>query len=219
MADKEFHALKIEVGMLLEVLGDGSEVLFRARVRDFDGEFVHIVHHNGGKLPPAIYGTEYKLRGFLPDHQTAFYHATVCGSTDTVWKLGELSCFTGERREYFRQNISVEALVKRISLADDTSVREGAVACQLLDVSGGGISVLCRAAYSVGDRLMVGNAQFTADSEPFSFQCTVRRARETPDGFLYGCQFEHIRPGEQDRLIRAIFLLQREEAKRLRERE
>lgn len=217
------YGLNIEVGMLLEVMNESNEVLFRARVEAFDGDSMRIVNANGGELPPVVYNTEYKLRGRLSGDQTAIYHGTVCGSTAYMWKLDQLAnWFTWEKREFFRQNISVEALVRRERSVhdqpDDTPLRTAAVKCKLLDVSGGGVLLACDENYERGDELVVGHAEIIPKAEPFSFHCIVRRVQEARYTNLYGCQFLDMNPGEQDRLIRAIFLLQREEAKRLRGR-
>lgn len=224
MADDTLtYGLHVEVGMLLEVLNESNEVLFRARVEEFDGDSMRITNDLGGEMPPVLYNTEYKLRGHLPGNQTAVYHGTVCGSTAYMWKLDQITNWhTWERREFFRQNISVEALVQRVRSVhdkkDDTPLRGPTVKCKLLDVSGGGVLMGCDEKYERGDELRVGHAEIMPDSEPFSFHCIVRRAQEARYTNLYGCQFLDMNPAEQDRLIRAIFLLQREEAKRLRGR-
>lgn len=223
MADEVLtYGLNVEVGMLLEVLNSSNEILFRARVEEFNGDSMKIVNESGGPMPVVMYNTEFKLRGHT-NNQTTIYHGTVCGSTATMWKLDQITNWsTWERREFFRQNISVEALVQRVkSVHDkegDTPLRGPTVKCKLLDVSGGGVLLGCDQNYEWGDELRVGHAEIIPGSEPFSFHCTVRRAQEARYTNLYGCQFLNINPAEQDRLIRAIFLLQREEAKRLRGR-
>lgn len=213
--------LEIEVGMLLEVLTEDNEVLFRARVTDFDGDSIRIENSMGGSVPPVMYNTEYKLRGHLSDDWRVVYHGTVCGSTGTMWKMDQLAnWFTWEKREFFRQNISVEAVLTRIKWVsdkpDDPMREEDDYNCKLLDVSGGGVLLACDALFDIGDQLRVGNAEILPDSEPFSFRCSVRRVEQARYTNLYGCQFLRMSPKEQDRLVRAIFMLQREEAKRLR---
>ena len=223
MADElnESYGLQVEIGMLLEVLTVDNEVLFRARVTSFDGDSMSIVNDLGGEMPPVLYNTEFKLRGHLSDSQTAVYHGTICGSNREMWKLDQLvNWFTWERRDFFRQNISVEAQVKRLrSVHDkegDTPLVGPIVKCKLLDVSGGGVLVACNEDYERGDELRVSKAVIIPGTDPFSFRCRVRRVEQARYTKLYGCQFMDLQPGEQDRLIRAIFLLQREEAKRMR---
>lgn len=213
--------LEVEVGMLLEVLNASNEVMFRARVTEFDGEAIKIENDLGGEVPPVMYNSEFKLRGHLSDDRRVVYHGTVCGSTKTMWKMDQLAnWFTWEKREFFRQNISVEALVTRVKWAgdakDDPVRKEEKFKCKLLDVSGGGVLLACDAPYNRGDHLRVGNAEILPENEPFSFRVSVRRAEQARYTNLYGCQFLNMSPSEQDRLVRAIFTLQREEAKRLR---
>lgn len=213
--------LEVEIGMLLEVLTENNDVLFRARVVDFDGDSLRIQNDNGGEVPPVVYNSEYKLRGYLDDDRRVVYHGTVCGSTRTMWKMDQLAnWFTWEKREFFRQNISVEAVLTRIKWngdkADDPMREEDEYNCKLLDVSGGGVLIACDASFNAGDQLRVGNAEILPEAEPFSFRCSIRRVEQARYTNLYGCQFLRMSPNEQDRLVRAIFTLQREEAKRLR---
>ncbi len=213
--------LEVEVGMLLEVLNENNEILFRARVTDFDGDSIRLENASGGSVPPVVYNTEYKLRGHLSDERRVVYHGTVCGSTRTMWKMDQLAnWFTWEKREFFRQNISVEAVLTRVKRAEDGPsaplLEEDEYNCKLLDVSGGGVLISCDALFSVNDQLRVSNAEILPDTDPFAFRCSVRRVEQVIHTNLYGCQFLRLRPNEQDRLVRAIFTLQREEAKRLR---
>ena len=213
--------LEVEVGMLLEVLTENNEVIFRARVTDFDGDAIRIENDNGGEVPPVMYNSEYKLRGHLSDDRRVVYHGTVCGSTSTMWKMDQLAnWFSWEKREFFRQNISVEAKVTRVKWAgetkDDPLHKEEEIKCKLLDVSGGGVMIACDGAYNRGDQLRVGSVELLPGTDPFSYRCSVRRAEQARYTNLYGCQFLNMSPSEQDRLVRAIFTLQREEAKRLR---
>lgn len=213
--------LEVEVGMLLEVLTVNNEVLFRARVTEFDGDSIRIENDLGDKVPPVMYNTEFKLRGHLSDDRRVVYHGTVCGSTEYMWKIDQLAnWFTWEKREFFRQNISVAAAVTRVKWdgdkKEDPPRKEETFNCKLLDVSGGGVLIACDASYVRGDQLRVGNAEILPDAEPFSFRCSVRRVQQARYTNLFGCQFLSMSPSEQDRLVRAIFTLQREEAKRLR---
>ena len=54
----------------------------------------------------------------------------------------------------------------------------------------------------------------------FRFVCLVRRVGKPERGAIsYGCQFESMPPKEQDRLLRAIFIVQREEIRSQKERD
>lgn len=219
MADEVLtYGLNVEVGMRLEVLNENNEVMFQARVDEVDGDSMKISNASGSDMPVVMFNSEFKLRGHH-DGRTVVYHGVVCGSTARMWKLDQLTNWsTWERREFFRQNIAVEALVKLVESAEKGPVKEEAVKCKLLDVSGGGVLLGCDATFAWGDELLVGHAEIIPNAPPFAFRCTVRRTQQTRYTNLYGCQFLELSPAEQDRLIRAIFMLQREEAKRLRGR-
>ena len=211
--------LEIEMGMLLEVLTENNDVLFRGRVTYFDDDSIRIENSMGGSVPKAEYNSEYKLRGTLSDERRVVYRGVVRGGSSSMWKIEELTnWYTWEKREFFRQSISVDAVVARVKRGDAPAYEEDECNCRLLDVSGGGILLECDELFDVDDQLRVSNAEILPNIEPFSFRCSVRRVSQESYGNLYGCQFLRMRPAEQDRLIRAIFMLQREEAKRLRGR-
>ena len=69
-------------------------------------------------------------------------------------------------------------------------------------------------------RLSITGIYLAEGLEPFSFSCQVRRAGERDMGVArYGCQFESLSPKEQDRLLRAIFIVQREEIRNQKDRD
>ena len=77
-----------------------------------------------------------------------------------------------------------------------------------------------REEYMVNDRLSITGIYLAEGLEPFSFSCQVRRAGERDMGVArYGCQFESLSPKEQDRLLRAIFIVQREEIRNQKDRD
>ena len=213
--------LRVENGMLLEVLLHDKQVQFRGRVSAFDGESISLVEATGGEVPPVMYNTEVKLRGRLNDGRAVVYHGVIVGSSPEMWKIGQLTnWYTSEKREYYRQNITVACKVQRTKrmYPDKSPYGDNQVDCKLLDVSGGGVLLSCSESYDRGDQIYVTNAALDPDAKPFSFYCTVKRVEEAKYAFLYGCEFEDLRSKEQDRLIQAVFRLQREEAKRLRGR-
>ena len=94
-----------------------------------------------------------------------------------------------------------------------------AAACHVLDISGGGILISSREEYDEGDRLAISGIYLVETEEPYSFSCHVRRRlpEEETDLIRYGCQFESLTTKEQDRLLHAIFILQREEIRKQKE--
>ena len=91
--------------------------------------------------------------------------------------------------------------------------------CTVLDVSAGGILIASQEEYQQGDRLSILGVRLTRTEDAFNFNCYVRRVGGREMGFIrYGCQFETLSSREQDRLLRAIFTVQREEIRRQREK-
>lgn len=213
--EKEKTSLEIVDGMLLEVLMSDEQVLFEGRVTELDGETMRLVDPAGGAVPPVEYGTEVKLRGTLADGRIVVYHGTVLGSTSAMWKIGDLSNWYGwNRRDFYRQSVSVEGRVLRTKNANPGLTRhiDTKVACRLLDISGGGTLVACsRAVYGMGDQLSITDAHIIPGEKPFSFNCIIKRIERARFNNIYGCQFYGMDQKEQDRLVRAVFKLQAQE--------
>ena len=85
----------------------------------------------------------------------------------------------------------------------------------MLDISVGGALISCTEAFQEGDRLVIAEALLVPNTPAFTFRCQIRRADEWEEGVnRYGCQFEALPPRDQDRLLQAIFSIQREEIKK-----
>ena len=211
----EKNNLFIEEGMRLDVMRTDDDVVFLGRVRTLDGTTLTLVNDTGGDVPHVLYGAEVKLRGAWPGVGLVTYHGTVFGSTETMWKIGDLEEWYGwERRSFYRQDVSVEAQVLRTYRASAVSEqsRDVRVDCRLLDVSARGVLLSCsKAVFMQGDRLRVTNAYILPDESPFSFDCTVLRVERARFNNNYGCQFEGLTIREEDRLARAVFMLQQRE--------
>ena len=172
-------------------------------------------------LPMVLYNKEIKLRFFF-NQKNLVLNGKICGSTKYIWKVDRMeSAFTKEQRAFFRQRISpnTPALCARRSSAGVEAKR--AAPCQILDISAGGMLLTSQEEYQEGNRLSITGVYLVDPEDPFAFRCLVRRVGDAEeDGSIrYGCQFESIAPREQDRLLSAIFTLQREEIRRQKERE
>ena len=214
---KAEEKLYIEEGMRLEVLRSDNDVVFMGRVKEFQGRSLVLVDDAGNPVPFAVYGTEVKLRGVWVGIGLVTYHGTVFGSTGEMWKIGELAEWYGwERRGFYRQNISVNAKVRRTYKAHvaSTNERDYEVDCKLLDVSANGVMLSCtKAVYMQDDMLLVTDAEIIPGEPPFSFACTIRRIVKGKFNNLYGCQMENLSIREQDRVARAVFFLQQQARK------
>ena len=209
-------------GMTVEVLTVKNRLTFLGRVESYKNGAVIIREANGDTLPMVLYNKEIKLRFFF-NQKNLVLNGKICGSTKYIWKVDRLeSAFSKEQRAFFRQRISpnTPALCARRSSAGVEAKR--AAPCQILDISAGGILLASQEDYQEGNRLSITGVYLVEKEDPFAFRCLVRRVgeEEEEDGSIrYGCQFESIAPREQDRLLSAIFTLQREEIRKQRERE
>ena len=208
-------------GMTVEVLTVKNRLTFMGRVESYKNGAVIIREANGDTLPMVLYNKEIKLRFFF-NQKNLVLNGKVCGSTKYIWKVDRMeSAFTKEQRAFFRQRISLKtpALCARRSSAGVEAKR--AAPCQILDISAGGMLLTSQEEYQEGNRLSITGVYLVDPEDPFAFRCLVRRVGDAEeDGSIrYGCQIESIAPREQDRLLSAIFTLQREEIRRQKERE
>lgn len=207
-------------GMTVEVLTMENRLTFVGKVESYRNGAVVLRESKGGELPPVMYNKEIKLRFFRNRHNLVLF-GKICGSTGTIWKVDRLeSRFTKEQRAYFRQRVSTKVAAQCTKYPGYGSPGGRTVPCQVLDVSAGGMLISSTEEYQVGDRLRVTKICLVEGEDAFSFNCHVRRAGEPEVGVIrYGCQFETLAPKEQDRLLRAIFIVQREEIRRQKARE
>lgn len=207
-------------GMTVEVLTLENRLTFVGKVENFRNGAVTLREAKGDELPPVMYNKEVKLR-FFGGKGNVVLCGKVCGSTSLIWKIDSLeSKFLKEQRAFFRQRISpnAEGLCSRRAYNGVRGTRP--VACQVMDISAGGLLVSSREEYQEGDRLSITGVYLAGSADPFSFTCRVRRVDELDLGLhRYGCQFETLAPKEQDRLLRSIFAVQREEIRNQKERE
>ena len=206
--------LGLRPGMTVEVLTAENRPVFLGRVEDVRDGAVILRDNRGNDLPQVTYNREMRL-SFKHDGDTTMLRGRICGSNDEIWKLDQMeSMFTRDQRSSFRQSIStsIEAKCHRRRPPRGEPEKVG-IDCHVLDVSSGGLMFSSAESYEMGERLALKGVRLSGSMEPFSFNCQVRRVG-TPDedGIArYGCQFEPMSERDQDRLLRAIFTIQREE--------
>lgn len=207
--------------MTVEVLTMENRLTFVGKVETVRNGAVVLREARGDSLPPVMYNKEVKLRYFQGERGNVVVNARVCGSTNLIWKVDRLeSKYTKEQRAFFRQSISPDTAALCSRRAGINGSAKKAAPCQVLDVSAGGMLISSREEYMVNDRLSITGIYLAEGLEPFSFSCQVRRAGERDMGVArYGCQFESLSPKEQDRLLRAIFIVQREEIRNQKDRD
>lgn len=199
-------------GMAVEVLSLENSLIRVTRVESYQNGAVILRDAKGDNLPRMVYNQELKLR-FFHNGEGTLLLGRICGSTDQIWKVDRMeSKFFKEQRAFFRQRMTTRALGKCHRRSARGVVAKEGYPCRVLDVSAGGLLLLSGEIFALGDRLVITGLELTPSMEPFTFQCQVRRAGARERGLVrYGCQFEALRPREQDRLLKAIFTVQREE--------
>ena len=201
-------------GMTVEVMTAENRPVFLGKVESVKDGSVTVRDNRWNELPQVMYNREMRL-SFKHDGDTTMIRGKICGCSDEIWKLDQLEVvFTKDHRTAFRQSISTSIQAKchrrRPPRGD---LEEEGTDCHVMDVSSGGLMFSSTESFETGDRLALKGVRLTEAMEPFSFNCQVRRVG-TPDedGVIrYGCQFEPMSEREQDRLLRAIFTIQREE--------
>ncbi len=203
--------------MAVEVLTMENRLVFIGRVESVQNGAVILRDTKGNELPRVTYNRELKLRFFQGSDSTLIY-GKICGSTDQIWKLDRLeSRVIKEQRAFFRQRISTSTQgTWRRPAKPGVPAKEGS--CQVLDVSAGGLLISSGEPFQVGDRLRVDGVCLTPGMAPFRFDCQVRRVERKKESFHYGCKLEALPSKEQDRLLQAIFTVQREEIRLQKER-
>ena len=201
-----------QTGMSIEVLSDAGKPLFVGRIKALETGFVTLVDANNAPLPPAADSSaSVQLRSQMPNSRMALYRGNRCIGTRFFWKIDQLEGGPVQnRREFYRQPVSVEGFAMLFSRGDGTEdVSEEPAMCTILDISGGGLRMRCEKVFQVGDHLLVMEVLLQEGQEPFNFGCEVRRVEENSGIHVYGCQLEGLSEDEQARLVNTIHLLQR----------
>ena len=220
-AELDEFELNFRKNMTVEVLSLDNRLIFVGKVETYRNGAMVIREAKGNELPMALYNKEVKLR-FFRERGNLVLNGKVCGSTTLVWKVDRLEkMFTKEQRAFFRQGISPDTEGRCARRAYQGKPGTKPAQCQVLDISAGGILITSREEYEVNNRLAITAVYLTKTEEPFSFNCQVCRVDEPDKNGVrrYGCKFESLPPKEQDRLLRAIFAVQREEIRNRKERD
>lgn len=195
-------------GTRMEVLTMENHLLFIARPKVLEGGILELRRDTGDLLPQIIYNSKIKLRGFQRNSQPFCMVGTVGKSSRDFWQVENLEVLQSrENRGFFRQNTDLDARV--MPSGHYKGLGRELTECKVLDVSAGGARVLSKNVYKEGDRFQL-EAELLPGERPFSMVCRVMRV--TPKkGFKYeyGCKFEGLSEQEQQRLLRAVFTIQR----------
>ena len=203
------------IGRTVEVLTTENKLTFMGKIMDFDGTVLSIEDTTGRPTPSVLYNQEIKLRVFKAGGVPVIVYGQICGSTEQFWKLDRLESLpVSEKREHFRHGVFTTARLKK-----GAGQGSGDINCQVMDVSAGGVLVRCREPLSEGEHITLTDLKVVDNMEPFSFTCVIRRVRkdEETNDFLCGCQFEGLSSREEDRILKAILIDQRNNLKKGRD--
>lgn len=208
-------------GMTVEVLTTAGRLALLGKVESFSDGAVLIRDAKGNELPRITYNEELRLR-FSRGEDTTLIQGKICGSSQEIWKLDRLESKSfKEQRAFFRQGISTSIQAECFRHPIWGITEERGEPCRVLDVSAGGLLFSSKEIYGLGDILTIAGIRLVESMPPFRFNCLVRRVGVPERGGVirYGCQFESIPPKEQDRLLQAIFTVQREEIRSQKKRD
>ena len=197
-------------GMKAEVLTEANSLIFVANLDRLSGTSAELHAESEGVLPQTVYNRPVKLRCFRRDGETLTLTGKVTQNNSQFWRVEGLKyVHNSENRNFFRQNTGVDGFI-----APEKGSSALKSPCKILDISAGGARVRT-------ERLFAKGAVFRMETtllpeEPtFYMTCKVVRVnvaspptRTTPK-YEYGCQFTGLPKREEERLLQAIFILQR----------
>lgn len=202
---------ELRTGMRIEVLTPTQVPLFTGRVRILSASVLEIrAEQPGSFLPRAVYGQPVVLQGFLEDGAPFTLHGSVGPNGPDFWRIERLRLpQDGQHRGYFRQQSGIEGQVSPAAAFQGQKYP-----CKVLDISGSGARVVTNALFRPESFFRL-NFTLPPGESPFSILCLVKRvhtlSRPGSQGkqFEYGCQFTKLSAEEQERLVQAVFALQR----------
>jgi len=214
--DNEFD---LYPGMMAEVMTPENRLIYVGKVEKIQNGGVYIREAKEDSLPMALVNKPLKVR-FYREEGSIVLKGKVCGSTLRMWKVDRLeTTFVQEQRAFFRQSISVNIQAKCGKRSARGGLPNEYFPCQVLDISAGGMLISCGEILTEGDRLVIADVPLVSGAPTFTFNCQVRRAVEwKKDVQRCGCQFDSLSSRDQDRLLQAIFTIQREEIRRRKAR-
>lgn len=205
---------KIPPRAMMEVMDLNNQLIFVGRAAEYKRGMVTIREASDQEVPPVFYNTEVKLRYFYKG-ESLVLHGQICGSSPYFWRVDRLKPqFSAQQRSAFRQRIRL----KTWAAPAEGTPGEGEEPtlgkrspCELQDISVGGLLMKSRERFEVDQILVMPEVRVIPEEEPFHLVCRVCRVTENRLDYTYGCQFQGLSEWEQDRLLRDIFAVQREE--------
>ena len=200
---------ELKVGMRLEMLSENQTPLFKGVISKKDDECIWVSHAEGSEVPPVVYNSRVRLKGYKKDDNILMLCGTVFGSTPLFWKIGQISEFSiFNKRENYRHPVAIVTTARRLpnrpgeepeEETEEECVAVGTEQCAVVNINA---------------TVQLGEIRFYPDHLPFFLRCKVLRASEQDGRYFHGCRFIDLGGKEQERMVREIFLLQRDEIRR-----
>lgn len=219
---------ELKVGMRLEMLSENQTPLFKGVISKKDDECIWVSHAEGSEVPPVVYNSRVRLKGYKKDDNILILCGTVLGSTPLFWKIGQISEFSiFNKRENYRHPVAIVTTARRLpnrpgeepeeeteEETEEECVAVGTEQCAVVNISIGGVLFCCDHRFPVNATVQLGEIRFYPDHLPFVLRCKVLRASEQDGRYFHGCRFIDLSGKEQERMVREIFLMQRDEIRR-----
>ena len=199
---------RLRSGMRVEVLDSDGALLFPGRLRVLEDGILEVRADEGTYPASPVYDQPVKLRGSREDGGTFTVSGNVIASGLRVWRIEKWKPIPPppNQRDAFRQNTGVEGRLR--------TPTGQVISCKVQDVSAVGAQVTTSKLFQLETFLHLEVTLLTSEA-PVSLNCQVKRVQvqSKPGSFskkyVYGCQFVEVPPREQERLLRAIFTLER----------
>lgn len=202
---------ELSTGMAIEVLTPTGVPLFRGPIRLLGSDTLEVRAGDGGFLPRAVYGQAVRLQGSQESGAGFTLEGSVGGSRPDLWRIERLRPLrSSQHRDSFRQQMGSDG---RIYLTKSLTGQKRP--CKVLDVSANGARVVAKALFKPEDVFYLMASLLPAEPS-FFLPCRVKRVQSysgaggASRSFEYGCQFFDLPQKEQERLVEAVFTLQRE---------
>lgn len=215
--------LQQTIGAPCEVRTMDNDLLAVGKIKSVGDSVLDVVSQDGDRMPAIFYNTPIKLNIFSGKAGKLALGGNVYITNEDFWRISNIMVFERfEKRGFFRVRTDAFAHI----LTDPDSLPEPgkpdmrlSFDVQLFDVSLGGAGFWCPRSIAQEKELIVSNLRLQTKEEPFTFRASVRRCgSECGKGYPIGVNIEEMDQRELDRMCRLIFVLQREEIRKRRNR-
>ena len=192
-------------GMRVEVTTPENHLLFVGRLKIYGAGVLEVRCEPEGQAPQAMYKQAVKIRGFQKNAQAFSLNGTVCRSCEDFWHIENLQFLQSrDHRDFFRQHAELKGTV----IPNQRYREQEQLPCVVQDISASGVRLTVKKEFEVGSVFLM-ELTVVSEEAPFAFTCQVEWRNQRRRDFEYGCHFQNLPEKEQERLLQAIFALQR----------